>query len=352
MKRSNLLVGIGLLAMAGCLALELNVSTASAQGAAARRAPAAAAKAPVAAPVAPKTAPAAPANPAAPAKSAPAEEAAAEAQKLTATTVDGVAIHFTYYKAPGEEAVPVILLHAGGGKGEDLKNVALYLQEKGHAVVVPDLRGHGESTTRTDPATKKETELKAKTQGAKDIAAMALQDMRVVWDFLLRENNQKAVNIKKLCIVGCDMGAIVAVNFAANNYIIPDWRNQPRGKDVKALVLVSPPSAYRGQAYTPAIMQPAFKGEIATLIAVGKQESKETSAAKTLSGTMTKMGETGPKKGDKEKLVQLVELDTKLQGSELLSNAKLKLLPALDGYIQKRLVNKNIPWAKQIVEGE
>jgi hypothetical protein len=147
------------------------------------------------------------------------------------------------------------------------------------------------------------------------------------------------------------MGAIVAVNFVANNYIVPDYRNQPRGKDVKALVLVSPPSAYRGQAYTPAIMQPAFKGEIATLIAVGKQESKELNAAKTLNGTMSKMAETGPKK-NKDKTVQLVELDTKLQGSELLSNAKLKLLPALDGYIQKRLVSKNIPWVSQIVEGE
>jgi dipeptidyl aminopeptidase/acylaminoacyl peptidase len=196
MKRSFSLVGIGLLAMAACVALN---GAAWAQATAARRAPAAAARAPAAgkapaaagtAPAAPKAAPAAPTNPAPtnPAKPAPAEEAAPEAQKLTATTADGVAIHFTYYKAAGEEAVPVILLHAGGGKGEDLKNVALYLQEKGHAVVVPDLRGHGESTSRIDPVTKRETELKSKTQGAKDIAAMALYDMRVLWEFLLREN--------------------------------------------------------------------------------------------------------------------------------------------------------------------
>ncbi len=33
---------------------------------------------------------------------------------------------------------------------------------------------------------------------------MATYDMRVIWDFLLAQNNDKALNIKKLCIVGCD----------------------------------------------------------------------------------------------------------------------------------------------------
>lgn len=334
---------------AGLLAIAAMLGNASSIFAQAGAAPVPAPKAPpAAAPVAPPAAaPTVPpaAKPAAPAAADEAVEVE-EARQMSVTTDDGVAIKFSYYPSSVEESVPVILLHGGGGSRDDLKGVAEFLQGKGHTVVLPDLRGHGESTEQTKAG--KQITLNSKTQSAADINAMVTQDMTKLWNFLVAENNEKVVNIKKLCVVGVDMGAIVAINFVAKNYMEPDYRNQPRGKDVKALVLVSPPSAYRGASYAQAIKQPPFKGEIASLVAVGDEGSAELSNARKLEGMLTKFA--GPPKG-KDKLVLLAELKTKLQAAQLLSNPQLKLGAAVDGFIQKMLVQKSFPWAKQIVPG-
>lgn len=265
---------------------------------------------------------------------------------MSVTTEDGVAIKFSYYASATPESVPVILLHGGGGKRDDLRPVAEYLSAQGHSVVVPDLRGHGESTEQTKAG--RTITLSYKTQNRNDINAMVLHDMTKIWNFLLNENNEKVVNIKKLCVVGVDMGAIVAVNFVAKNYTEKDYRNQPRGKDVKAIVLVSPPSAYRGASCSEATKQPAFKGQVSTLIAVGDDGATERNNAKQLESILTKFAESGANKDSKEKLVLYAALKTKLQGAQLLANPQLKLMAAVDGFIQKRLVEKNIPWMKQI----
>jgi pimeloyl-ACP methyl ester carboxylesterase len=281
-----------------------------------------------------------------PAAAAGAAAAPVEPKEMSVTTEDGVAIKFSFYASADEESVPVILLHGGGGKRDDLRGVAEYLSAQGHSVVLPDLRGHGESTEQTKNG--RTITLKHQTQNRNDIAAMVVHDMTKLWNFLLNQNNDKVVNIKKLCVVGVDMGAIVALNFAAKNYTEKDYRNQPRGKDVKALVLVSPPSAYRGASYSEAVKQPCFKGPISSLIVVGEEGSAEKSNAKQLDGILTKFGDSAPNKDSKEKLVLYAGLKTKLQGAQLLSNPQLKLMEAVDGFIKTRLVEKNIPWKNQI----
>jgi pimeloyl-ACP methyl ester carboxylesterase len=323
-------------------------ATGMAENAFAQTAAPPAAAPPAAAPPAvapPAVAPPAVAPPAAAPPAAAAEEPAADVREMSVTTDDGVDLKFSYYPADVEESVPIILLHGGGGSRDDLRSVALYLQAQGHSVVLPDLRGHGDSTSQTRGG--QAVVLKYNTQNRNDIAAMVMHDMTKLWNFLLKENNNKAVNVKKLCVVGVDMGAIVALNFTAKNYVEKDWRNQPRGKDVKALVLVSPPKAYRGASYVEAVRQPAFKGEVASLIAVGEQGSAERSAAGQLEGMLSKYAESGAK-NKKEKLVLYANLPTKLQGAELLSNQQLKLSAAVDGFIKKYLVEKAIAWKEQI----
>ena len=277
---------------------------------------------------------------------APAEETAAEAREMSVTTDDGVTIKFSYYASVQPESVPVILLHGGGGKRDDLRSVAEYLHSQGHTVLLPDLRGHGESTEQTRGGAT--VTLTYKTQNRNDIVAMVYYDMTKLWNFLLKENNDKVVNIKKLCIVGVDMGAIVAMNFVAKNYTEKDYRNQPRGKDVKALVLVSPPKAYRGATYIEASRQPPFKGDVASLIVVGGESTTDRSAAQQLEGILTKFAESGPAKNGKEKMVLYAAPETKLQGAELLANPQLKISGAVDGFIKKYLAEKSIPWKEQI----
>ena len=78
---------------------------------------------------------------------------------------------------------------------------------------------------------------------------MATRDMAAVMDFLRQENNgdlkagkPPRANLNKLCVLGADMGASVALEFARL-----DWSTTPlsiggwqKGGFTKALVLLSP----------------------------------------------------------------------------------------------------------------
>ncbi len=79
-------------------------------------------------------------------------QTASRAANITLNTHDGVTLGATYYGSLlGKEAVPVIMLHQYKGSRADFKDLALALQAKGCAVLVPDLRGHGQSTHQTEP---------------------------------------------------------------------------------------------------------------------------------------------------------------------------------------------------------
>ena len=134
-------------------------------------------------------------------------------EEIDLTTDDGLEMKATYFPGTkGHESIPVIILHGfnkGKGSGKDFtgrQGLAPYLQETlGCAVIVPDLRGYGESLkikingNRTD-------DLKAKKVQPRNFAAKMTLDLRAVKDFLWKKNNQKALNLCKLAVVGVEEG--------------------------------------------------------------------------------------------------------------------------------------------------
>ena len=85
---------------------------------------------------------------------------------------------------------------------------------------------------------------------------MVTKDMVAMMDFLRVENNGYTnddktpnLNLCKLCIVGADLGAVVALNFARMDW---DPRNAspiakyPTNQFTKAIVLLSPVASCRG----------------------------------------------------------------------------------------------------------
>ena len=62
---------------------------------------------------------------------------------------DGLAVRAAYFASSLTErtsAVPIVLLHSWKSDGrKEFEGLAKYLQAEGHAVLVPDLRGHGQS---------------------------------------------------------------------------------------------------------------------------------------------------------------------------------------------------------------
>ncbi len=135
-------------------------------------------------------------------------------------TKDGVSLAATYYPSnQGKKAVPVVLLHSFKGDRQEFGNLGQDLQNLGYAVLSPDLRFHGGSTTQNGETVKIEA---MKTIPSSEYVNMYVQDMEAIRSFLLKENDEGKLNLNALAIVGTEMGASVAVHFAGyNNCFLP-----------------------------------------------------------------------------------------------------------------------------------
>ncbi|MFZ1932600.1 MAG: alpha/beta fold hydrolase [Thermoguttaceae bacterium] len=282
---------------------------------------------------------------------------------LVRRTHDGLQLALTYYpgavgdeleQGKGRKTIPIVLLHGLKQSRNDFKDLARALQKSGYAVIVPDMRGHGESTRRVGYS--RDDTLDSAKLTPNQFGLMVTQDMRAVKDFLWEKNNAGELNIDKLCIVGAEMGSSVALNFALVDTIEQERNQVPRpnykvGCFVKALVLISPELSFRGLPTRMAATYPHVQGDISVMIVVGKQDAKALSEARRLYGIFAKSHPepVGDDKLDKQTLVWN-DLDTKLQGTKLL-DPKFNLPAAIAAFIQRRLVKsdaaKDWTWRKR-----
>ncbi len=257
-------------------------------------------------------------------------------------TRDGVALHATYYPSTlGKEAVPIVLLHGEKGSRGDFKAFALELQALGHAVIAPDLRGHGDSASPRGPD-------RALALKPEDLANMVSQDMEAVKSFLVARNNAGELNIDKLCLVGAEMGSAVAVNFAARDWSWPVLATGKQGQDVKALVLISPAWTHRGLAINEAIEHPQVRSLLSVLIFAGERSTKERREAERLHKTLERL-RPAPLPDDVAgtQTLWLRTLPTSLQGTQLLNESRLGARQMIERFIELRLVDVQIPWRER-----
>ena len=256
-----------------------------------------------------------------------------EPEDIALETKDKVALKATFYPSTlGKEAIPVIMLHMYKGSRVDYHDLALALQAEGHAVLVPDLRGHGESTRYTDGDEK----ITVDRMNRAAFAAMVAGDVEACKTFLRDQNNEEQLNIDKLCLVGAEMGAIVALNWAALDWAWPPLPRGKQGQDVKALVLLSPAWTIKGFSVNPAMASPAVQSD---KISIYILTDKKAADAKRLEKTLAKT-----RANSEEKSLIMVPLETSLAGTKMLEVPELEVAKRISKFIELKVVKKTIPW--------
>lgn len=156
-------------------------------------------------------------------------------------TQEGLALSCMLFgKGAGNSRTPIILIHDLDGKKEDLYPLARVLSEQhGYFVVVPDLRGHG--NTRWIDA--RRPPLKPRRLSARDVWQIVNIDLDAVLQMLVVLNDQSALNLAKLTVGGVGKGAVVAAAYASTLTRIP----------VQAMVLLSTQDNFQGLAIKPLV---------------------------------------------------------------------------------------------------
>ena len=191
---------------------------------------------------------------------------------------------------PGTEVIPILMLHGWDGQRTEYDFTASFLQRLGHAVLVPDLRGHGESLVRRQGA--REIQIDRGELSTPEIKSMVL-DIEACKRFLLERNNAKELNIELLCVVGAEFGATLAVNWAVMDWSWPQLPAYKQGRDVKSLVLLSPVQAFKGVTLNDALKQSIVRtGNI--MIVVGAGDASGNRIAKTIHDRLVKVRDPLP----------------------------------------------------------
>ena len=269
-------------------------------------------------------------------------------------TRDGVTLCATFYPGTkGKESVPVLLLHNWKSSRREFATLAPQLQQLGCAVLVPDLRGHGESTRKIEVYRGKPREVKldaAKFRGT-EFAEIAALDMAALRSFLLNKNNSEELNLNKLVIVGSEMGAAVAMVWSAYDWSLPNYEHAgiKQSQDVKALVLISPRWSHPGLD-TAAVLNAKglspVRDRLSAMILVGQGVSEKARDAERIEGKMV-LNRPQP-----EALIDRTVLrrafDTTLQAEKLLNLPPLNLSAMICRFIEERVIKgeTNAGWMK------
>jgi pimeloyl-ACP methyl ester carboxylesterase len=281
-----------------------------------------------------------------------------QTQTLRAAT-DGWPLQITYLPATEgkdsgslQDAPVIILLHGMKGDrtvwerklGTQEGGLAALLNSRGFAVVTLDLRHHGESrkpgTDSEDPVLRNE-----------DFMNMVVGDLEAVKEFLLKEHQDKKLNVNKLAIVAAEEMSVVAAGFAEF-----DWKKRPfddapsaaartpRGQDVRVIVLLSPSrTAGNINLTVPMRFLKDPRVGVAVLIVAGKQDERDRGAARSAFQVVS----TAKDAKDPAALtnqVAYLELSTKFRGTDLLGNPQIRVEAPLVQFVESHMQLINSPW--------
>jgi alpha-beta hydrolase superfamily lysophospholipase len=281
-----------------------------------------------------------------------------EPQPADLETDDGVLIAATYFPSTQGKSAPVIMLLHSYGEGQRMwDDVAFGLQDRGYAVFTFDFRGHGSSKSVVRDPTQEKVEKKAglptkleysNFRTAPQLLTL-LEDIETAKRFLVRRNNAGELNLSKLGVVGCELGATLAILWSHRDWQYPAQTGfaGKQGQDVQALSLISPTYNYKGIAVTKEL---AYMQRVVPIqVTVGKKKKKTYDPAEAV-----KMYEAARKARPTEQDSDLKEVDTELQGRDLLNlDHGFGVDKAIVKFFDAALKNKPARWeAREVSDSE
>ena len=285
-----------------------------------------------------------------------------EPEDITLRVNDGrdgtLVLHATYYPSDlGKEAVPIVMLHDYKGSRHDFDKMALDLQRQlGHAVIVPDLRGHGDSTQYETPLNAPPTfrakKIDKDRMNKNDFVRMVKGDLEAVRKFLISENNAAKLNLNKLCVVGAGMGSVMALNWTYVDWTAPTLSIGKQGQDIKGLVLISPQWNFRGLPIQTAIQHEMVRSKVSIVFVYGEQNASAKRDAQRLYAHFKPMhpGADADAPVEDRDLFDF-GLKTKVQSTALLDEDTLRVTKAVAQFIDLRLVQQDFAWSERKVIG-
>ncbi|MEO1497762.1 MAG: hypothetical protein AAFV43_11490 [Planctomycetota bacterium] len=265
-------------------------------------------------------------------------------------TRDGVALRGVYYaSAIGREAVPVVLLADHSKSRAMLEPLALSLQMFGGkqglnaAVLAIDLRGQGDSRTPTQAGSRRE--------GRIDAREHVTIDLEAVRSWLVAKNDAAELNLNRLAYVGVGSGALVALNAAARDWAMEDLASSKQGRDVKAVVMVSPVWKHGGVNALAALRQPGIQKNVALMVMFGDQDREQTAAAdRILKQLERSRGEpSSPRDAELGSLVR-AGAPTKQSGAALLKSSGDPAERLIASFLSLHAARVEAPWVQRRLE--
>jgi len=211
-------------------------------------------------------------------------------EELRLETSDGIRIAAWYYPAPeaAKAAPTVILIHDVEGSHKTVDHLARSLQQAGCAVVAPDLRGHGGSGSRpaspvgggsrsdaVEPRLLKKVDLEsmaAATGGRVRDQSGLRGEIEAVRNWIKQKSDGGAVDIDRLCVVGCGLGGTLASMWTAADWNWPPTTAGPQGQQVRALVVISPVWATKGISMSVPLTNEGLQRVIPIMVVAGKSD--------------------------------------------------------------------------------
>ena len=327
-----------------------------------------------------------------PATKSPAGKAKAKlppVETVEMVTSDGVRLQADYYKGTnGKKTVPIIIVHSSKTDRNGYRALALALQNAGHAVIIPDLRGYGESTKLAMGG-----EISKEKLPPAEYGKMVAIDMVKTKQFLRFKNNAGELNLNQLCVIGVgDLGSVVAVNFAFFDWFLTkEYPRVKMSKDVRGLIIVSPEPNFKILQF-PKPLQALMNGQDTSIENVAGDPEKSTQrlsmffvagagkpgakskpaewrSAKSYADQVAKVHPEVERNAEELRQNQTVffgEMPTSLQGPDLLKGEQLQMQVSVEPFepnalqamielfIDWRLTSKleDFPWSERKLPGE